>query len=345
MKPVKVKTWFAQMVLASALLACPHCMAKSDYEVALDLYSHKQYASAAQYFEAASLHNPGNPSINYYAGYSFYLAGRKNEAIASFKRLVSAFPSTKEGFQARVYLKSLDPNYEKESALPNTTSSAQQHAAVKPPTAREIVEQLVQVKATNGKFANVTPAFVEKVKGILVAMPISVLAFWQANGGTVVIAPSVVETDYRIQNTVPRGWDQDSTWKDSPALTHGKQVVVSQYKSKNNEDNGLELGVVRHEAGHAIDYCLGYITQSTEYKHAYYLDYGKVPDEHKKRLDYFLQKGNGGPSETFAELFCYRMGGETDTGRVEICELVHKDFPLCDAELGKSLTKLARLDQ
>ena len=341
---------FALTMSTGAFIACPDCLAKSDYETALELYGQKQYASAAQYFEVASLHNPANASANYYAGYSFYLAGRKNEAIESFKRLANAFPSSKEGIQARAFLKSLDPNYEKNPSSVSTIAPIRQRATssiAKLPTAREIVDDIVQIRPSNGKFPNVTPTFVGKVKGLLVSMPISVLAFWKANGGSVVIAPSVVEIDFRIQNTKPRGWDQDSTWKDSPALTHGEQVVVSQYKSnaQNSEDNTQEIGVVRHEAGHAIDHCMDNFTQSEEYKHAYYLDCGRVPEEHRKRLDYFLQKATGGPSETFAELFCYRMGGETDRGRIEICELVHQDFPLCDKELEKQLATLARLYQ
>lgn len=337
-------------MVTTTFLVCPHCFAKSEYETGLELYAQKQYASAAQYFEAASLHNPGNASANYYAGYSFYLAGRKTEAIASFNRLANAFPLLKEGIQARAILKSLDPSFAKNSETqPGNAGPIQQRAnasTAKQRTAREIVDDLVQVRRSNGKFPDVTPTFVEKVKGLLVAMPISVLTLWKDTGGSVVITPSVVEIDFRIQNTVPRGWDQDSTWKDSPALTHGREVVISQYKSnpKNSEDNTQELGVVRHETGHAIDHCMGNFTQSDEYKHAYYLDCAQVPEEHRKRLDYFLQKATGGPSETFAELFCYRMGGETDTWRIEICNLVHKDFPLCDKELETRLAKLARLN-
>jgi tetratricopeptide (TPR) repeat protein len=352
MKKPLLQRWIFHllMIVTGTLFASPNCHAKSDYETAIELYSKKQYASAAQYFEAASLNNPSNAAANYYAGYSFYLAGRKNEAITSFRRLANAFPSLKEGMQARVFLKSLDPNYGKSNSDATTTTKVpvEQRVATANkvvPKPREIVDGMVEVKRSNGKLPNVTPAFVEKIKGLLVAMPISVLTFWKDNGGSVVITPSVVEIDFRIQNTVPRGWDQDFSWKDSPALTHGNQVVVSQYKANQKTgdtvDNTPEIGVVRHETGHAIDYCMDKFTDSNEFKHAYYLDSAKVPEEQRKRLDYFLQKATGGPSETFAELFCYRMGGETDTPRMEVCDLVHKYFPLCDKELEKCLAKLA----
>jgi len=179
---------------------------------------------------------------------------------------------------------------------------------------------------------------------LLVAIPVPILLFWKNGGGSVLVSPSVVEHDMRIQNTAPRGWGDDFDWKASPALTSGGQVVISsnRFDSKSGEyiDTTPELGVVRHEAGHAIDYLMNNFTETDEFKHAYLLDSAQVPDEFRKRLDYFLQKASSGPQETFAELFCYRLGGETDSHRKETCELVHKYFPLSEKELEKRLSKL-----
>lgn len=104
-------------------------------------------------------------------------------------------------------------------------------------------------------------------------------------------------------------------------------------------DTTSELGVVRHELGHAIDHCLGYYSSSEEFKHQYLLDAGNVPPEYTGRLDYFLQKAGSGPSETFAELFCHYVGGET-ANRVESCELTHKYFPSADKAMINKLNSL-----
>lgn len=330
--------------------------ARGEYQAALDLYAKKQYPQAAQYFEAASLSDPNNVAANYYAGYSFYLAGRRAEAIASFWRLAKAYPARKEGLQAREFLKKIDPDYAKnDSGVPATAAGATAGVsgsstagttvvATPKPSARGLVNGLVQVKPSAGKNANVSSAFVEKIKGLLVTMPLSVLLFLRDEGASVMIVSSVVEHDMRLQNTVPRGWNEDFSWKESPALTYGKKVVVSQYKNdrKTGEavDTSKEIGVVRHETGHALDHCLDDFTKTSEFRHAHYLDAAKVPDEYRSRLDYFLQLASGGPSETFAELFCYSQGGETDAHRQESCELVHKYFPLCEAEMRKQLAKL-----
>ncbi|MBU6454026.1 MAG: hypothetical protein KGS72_19760 [Cyanobacteria bacterium REEB67] len=325
------------------VLLAQSAMAGGEYAAALDLYNKKQYPAAASYFEAASLANPSNVSATYYAGYSFYLAGRKAEAIKSFWRLANAYPTRREGIQARDFLKRLDPDFAKnDGAAAQPAAAVTASAPAKKVTARAVVDALVQVKPGTGKLANCTPEFVAKIKEMLVAMPLPILKFWLAQGGSVLIAPSVVEHDMRIQNTMPRGWGDGYDWKNSPALTHGTQVVIGQYRldSRTNEyvDTSEEIGVIRHEAGHAIDHCLGDYTESGDFKHAYLLDVAKVPDEYRQRLDYFLQKADSGPSETFAELFCFHMGGET-ANRVEICELAHKYFPLADKEVQKQLAK------
>jgi hypothetical protein len=306
------------------------------------------------------LSDPTNVSANYYAGYCFYLAGAKPDAIKSFWRLAKAFPSRKEGIQARQYLVKIDPDFAKNDSSESktsqvdgtqTTSSAKSSNVSKTAsgtehqaTAREVVDSLVEVKRSIGKLANVSPAFIDTVKDVLVAVPLPILSFIKLKGGSVVVTPSVVEHDMRIQNTTPRGWTENFDWKSSPALTQGTQVVISQFRldSQTNEyvDTTREIGVLRHELGQALDHCMGEFTQSADFKQAYYADAAAVPEEYKQKLNYFLQKSTSGPSETFAELFCFRSGGETDAPRKESCSLVHTYFPLCEKQMEKRLKQL-----
>ena len=105
-------------------------------------------------------------------------------------------------------------------------------------------------------------------------------------------------------------------------------------------DTTGELGVVRHETGHALDDCLGWFSNTEEFKHPYLLDLAQVPAEQSGKLHYFLQKAERGPTETFAELFCYKMGGQIDRGRKEVGELVHRYFPLSEKAMEKRLADL-----
>ena len=330
-------------LLSGALAA----LATGEYQTAVDLYGKKRYAEAAPYFEAASLASPSNVAANYYAGYSFYLAGKRTESCRSFWRLLKTNPASKEAANATAMLKQLDPNYEKTVAdQSNSAAAASLVSSVKPrakPTAQAILSAIIQVKPPKGKLAAVSPIFVDKIKEMCASAPLAVLIFLKEKGASIVIAPSIVENDMRLQNTVPRGWSDDHNWKNSPALTHGTQVQVGQFRmdARTGEyiDTTPEVGVVRHELGHALDHCLNGFTDTDEFRHPYLLDLAKVPPEHAAKLEYVMQKAGSGPSECFAELFCYNIGGETDN-RQEFCDLTHKYFPGAEKAMLKKMGEL-----
>lgn len=335
--------WAAIGLLTLSMeLAVPAVEGRGEYQAGLDCYQQKRYLEAGKYFEMASMNDPNNEIANYYAGYCFYLAGRPAQAIVSLRRLCRRQSASKESSQARALLRQIDPDFGKEAPAA-TASVAPPVEKVRPATARELVTAMIKIQPGTGKLPNVTNAFVEKVKEMLVTVPVPVLLFLQKEGAQVVVGPSVVEHDQRIQNTAPRGWSGDYNWKQSPALTHGRKVFMAQYRLDGRTgdyvDTSPEVGVVRHELGHALDHCLGDYTETDAFKHAYLLDAAKVPDEYQDKLHYFLQKADSGPSETFAELFCYRVGGETDN-RQEKCELVHKYFPNARSEMVKMLSGL-----
>lgn len=326
-------------------------LARGEYQTALDFYNQKQYAQAAPYFEAASLNAPSNSAANYYAGYCFYVSGRRSEAIKSLWRLVRSSPSAREASAARTLLRQIDPDYVKNEgggSSPSASSAPGSAASgLKAPekllTTAQVLDKLIKVMPSTGKLANVSAPYIAKVRGMLETIPLPVLRFMLANGVAVILSPNVVEHDRRIQNTTPRGWNADYDWKASPALTHGEKVYMGQFRmdSKSGDyiDTSPEVGVVRHEIGHALDYVMGNFTEQDEFKHAYLLDAAKVPDELRTQLDYFLQKSDSGPQETFAELFCHLVGGETDS-RQETCELVFKHFSTCAKIIQKKINSV-----
>ena len=322
--------------------------AQQDYETAIAFYERHKYGDAAQCFANVWRVEPKNATAGYYAAYSFYLAGKREQSVTIFWQLVNTLPDRKESGMARELLKRIDPDYAKHSANSTADASPQPAKTSFPQrrieTAQELVDALVTVEPPKGKVPAVTPSFTRSIKEMLVAIPLPVLRILNNEDGHIRIMPSVVEMDYRIQNTTPHGWNDSASWKDSPALCHGKSVVISQYRNDQRTGEYVqttnELGVVRHELGHAIDNCMDSFSQTESFKHAYYLDAANVPQELRTKLDYFLQSGWSGPSEVFAELCCHKFGGETDRGRIELCELVKRNFPLTDQELEKRLNEL-----
>jgi hypothetical protein len=64
-----------------------------------------------------------------------------------------------------------------------------------------------------------------------------------------------------------------------------------------------------------------------------------MDDDMKAKLAYFVQKDRAGPSETFAELMCFRYGGRTDNQR-DRNEQMHSSFKLTYAFIDKMLAKV-----
>ncbi|MCA9802743.1 MAG: hypothetical protein KC777_12300 [Cyanobacteria bacterium HKST-UBA02] len=334
---------------ACFLLSTVGCFAQEQagYSQAMALYKAKRYDQAARLFERAWQADDSNPKAAYFAGYCAYLSGRRPESCRILWQLVDRHGDSPEAGAARKMLSQTDPAgaYRKARGASPVVSktSVSSSTAQSSETPKQLVDAIVTVHKPTGKFPAVTPTFVASIKDMLMALPESVLRTLRDKRGKVSIRPSVIEMDYRIQNTRPRGWTDGSSWANSPALTQGREVVVSQYRlddSGNPINTDSEIGVVRHEVGHALDYCLGSVSETEKFKHAYLLDAAKVPGDLRGRLDYYLQKSDAGPSEVFAELFNARFGGYTDRGRAGSSALVDSNFPLCKKIVDECLAKM-----
>lgn len=323
------------------------------FNLAFAMYKNKQYIPAAAQFMKTWQQEPDNARAAYYAAYCLYMGGQKDNAIKSFWLVVDHFPNRTEGARAREFLKRIDINYQKHggdskkalakvlgrtsSASGSNTSSSASSSERKKLSNDELVEAMLEVHRPRGKIPAVSGNFVTRSKEILVGLPRYILLMMHERKARVHLVPALVETDYRMQNVRPRGYDEGSSWQNSTAMCSGRNLYIAQYRKDSRTGNyvstDMEIGSIRHETGHCVDYCLGYISQKDKFRHAYRLDAARVPAADRSRLDYFLQAASGGPSETFAELCCHRFGGETDEWRIVTCNKVKQYFKGPDAIL------------
>lgn len=125
----------------------------------------------------------------------------------------------------------------------------------------------------------------------------------------------------------PQGYAPGSTRKDSPALVirEGDKSRIG-LSEKALGDKRDQRSAVSHEVGHVIGdnekvhndgwLKIGFIefgghestlSDSDEFKKAYESDVAKLTDEQKKLISYYLQPGDDGRHESFAELFNYNI--------------------------------------
>lgn len=112
----------------------------------------------------------------------------------------------------------------------------------------------------------------------------------------------------------PRGYPEGWTWENTDGRYNvaAKQVAVAEkIKYPNASDFSATkrfMGTLNHEAGHGFDFAIGSASLSEEFRKAHDLDSGEITGDVRRNLGYFLQQGDAGYQEAFAELFAQEFG-------------------------------------
>jgi hypothetical protein len=146
-------------------------------------------------------------------------------------------------------------------------------------------------------------------------------------GATVMPVHHLTDALPELKNQAPRGWPVGSTWDsvDGCWSTSRNEIVVAEERRSLGNGQWVPSGrtdkVLRHEAGHAVDYTINMMSDLPDFKKAYDADLQAMPTGDKNALSYFLQSGPGGREETAAEGVADREGGATGG------QAFHNDFP------------------
>jgi hypothetical protein len=112
----------------------------------------------------------------------------------------------------------------------------------------------------------------------------------------------------------PRGWPEGYTWDSVQGAFGENEIMVSEYTLDHRGERvkiskGLTEMTVWHETDHAYDQALDYISESEDFVERYERDKAAIPEADRPRLNYYLQEGAAGRSETFAQVFGEHVGG------------------------------------
>ncbi len=89
--------------------------------------------------------------------------------------------------------------------------------------------------------------------------------------------------------------------------------VHADYATGQEVPSGRIAGVTRHELGHAADEVYGHFSRDPAFRAAYNADVADIRANNTPVDPYYLQAGDAGPEETFAEVFAQMYGGGLDS--------------------------------
>jgi len=295
---------------------CAAYAASPDYTSGVTAYGAKNFREAIRLFGNVVRAEPRNITAVYYLANSYYSLGQQTAALNYFKWLAQNYPQTNEGRSAQTILDRLGA----QSMARNDAISREVDARMAAVSGgghergdADIDEMIVTVKNLADHPA-LSKDCISTVKSSLQSVPPNVVAFLQAKGCHIYITPTMIDKEPGLLNSQPRGYEQGKTYKNVPACFDGRDVIVCNYALRGSDDwepTADPGGSVKHELGHAIDHYMGWITSKDDFKLVYYKDCGKAEPELKERLQYFVQKAEGGPSECFAECVCTIFGGRS----------------------------------
>lgn len=178
----------------------------------------------------------------------------------------------------------------------------------------------------------------------------------EAAGYKVMVAPTVLDVMPQLAGVAPRGYQAGADWHNANgAFDRNKKMIVIGEFVKTEGQNGKVIEghldeTVQHEFGHAYDMFLGMskvgaspgdpfpeISHSKEFTDAYNVDVVKVPADLRQKLNYFLNPGDAGKEELFAQMFVLFFGHRPAPGSPS--EYFQVAFPRTLAVLHEARTK------
>lgn len=163
--------------------------------------------------------------------------------------------------------------------------------------------------------ANVSQEFVSEIQRDLRKIPMNLLVALSNSGYRVIISESLVNAVPAARNQQVRGYQAHSTWDTVYGMFNRttRRVVMAEKAMQPDptgrtammplRDQQRRDGILRHEFGHAVDQYLGNLSHSPAFIAAYNRGVKSVSPYEARVLNYYLQPGDAGREETFAELF------------------------------------------
>lgn len=165
------------------------------------------------------------------------------------------------------------------------------------------------------KDPDVSISFEQQINRALGKIPVNVLRALNRSGYRITLSENVTDAVPQAKNQQVRGYQPHATWDTVYGMFNRttRRVVMAE-KAKQIDPVGRPAmmplqdiqrreGILRHECGHAVDQLLGNLSHTPQFKLAYDKGARSISPYERRTLSYYLQPGDAGREETFAEIF------------------------------------------
>lgn len=164
------------------------------------------------------------------------------------------------------------------------------------------------------KIDGVSDDFVGEIEDAASTLPQAAVKALCKAGYKIELSRTVPDAVPTSRNQQVRGYEPHSTWNEVFGMFNRTtaKIIMAQYAQlpgdKNSvlsqlDDKQRRRGILRHEFGHALDAYLGNFSHTSAFAQIYKEEKTTVTGAEQKTLAYYLQAGDAGREETFAELF------------------------------------------
>jgi hypothetical protein len=200
--------------------------------------------------------------------------------------------------------------------------------AVKPPKPKPVVQRVAMgprpapPKSPPPSYAfnthgSLLPEDVTDIRKAIEGLPRPVLDMLSRAGVKFAYAEKFSNFDSVLASEAPRGWPAGMTWDNADGVYHPATKTILVCKTRRNYHSGdfvvssRQIGVLRHETGHAVDFAFPgmRISNTPDFQAAHQADLDAFPDNLRDRYNYYLQSGMAGMQEVIAETFAQFYGG------------------------------------
>ncbi len=314
-----------KIVDPTAKNATAGALVTSAYGQGVHAYQQARYNEAVAYMYDAITKEKAGANAWLYMGNSYYALGQKKKAIETYQSVKSGFPGTPQAVAAAQYLQRLNPVIasasKPESEKDGDKSSDDEAESGQKSTANmstaailaALRQRLKTVRPVYGH-GEVSKRTIAAVDACFEKIPPKVREILYKHDIKFEITPTMIDKYPEGAYQEVRGYE-GGTSKSCPGLFNNGTIVLSQATVNESTDevnrprkvDDLE-GTFLHETGHALDHCLKWYSTTTEFRHNYYLDIARVPDDVAPRISYYLQKSDAGQIESCAELTSILLG-------------------------------------